>query len=124
MAYFLLVVLKINPWIGIMGALAYAYSTYDPIIVVVGHNTKMICIAYAPAVIASLFFIFQKKYLVGTALTSLFAALMLSYNHIQIAYYTLLTALAVAIAFAIHSYRHKDWKHVLISGALALLAGA
>lgn len=60
MAYFLFVVLKINPWIGIMGALAYAYSTYDPIIVAVGHDTKMICIAYAPAVLASLFLIFQK----------------------------------------------------------------
>jgi len=30
-------VLRINPWIGVLASLAYAYATYDPIIIVVGH---------------------------------------------------------------------------------------
>src|SRR5215210_5327135 len=71
-AYFLLMVLRVNPWIGIMGALAYAYSTFDPIIVFVGHDTQMICLGYAPAVLASLLLIFQKRYILGTVLTALF----------------------------------------------------
>jgi len=28
--YILMLVLRINPWIGVLAALAYAYSTYDP----------------------------------------------------------------------------------------------
>ena len=77
MSYFLLMVLRINPWLGIMGAIAYAYSTYDPIIIAVGHDTKMVCIGYAPAIIASLLLIFQKRYIIGTALTALFTAMIL-----------------------------------------------
>lgn len=39
--YILTQVLRINPWLGALAALAYAYSTYDAVIVVVGHVTKM-----------------------------------------------------------------------------------
>ncbi len=123
MAYFLFMVLRVNPWIGVMGALAYAYSTYDPIIIAVGHDTKMICIAYAPGVIASLLLIFQKRYIIGTVLTSLFAAMILWQNHIQITYYTLIIALAIGIAYAVHAIRQGRFKDVFVAGGLALLAG-
>ena len=46
--YFLAIVLGINPFIGIIGALAYSFATYNPIIIVVGHITKMHAIAYLP----------------------------------------------------------------------------
>lgn len=121
--YFLLMVMRLNPWVGVMGGIAYAYSTFDPIIVAVGHDTQMVCIAYAPAIIGSLLLILQKRYFTGTVLLALFAALMLSYNHIQIIYYTLITALAIAIGFAIQELRRGEWKHVVTSGLLALLAG-
>ncbi len=121
--YFLLMVLRVNPWLGVLGGIAYAYSTFDPIIVAVGHDTQMICIAYAPAVIGALLLIFKKRYLTGTVLLALFAAQMLSYNHIQIAYYTLITALCIGIGFTIHSLKNNEGKHVITSGLLALLAG-
>ncbi|HZG22950.1 MAG TPA: YfhO family protein, partial [Chitinophagaceae bacterium] len=123
MMYFLLMVIRLNPWIGIMGALCYAYSTYDPIIVAVGHDTKMTSLGYAPAVLAGLLLIFQRKYLSGTVLLALFAALMTAFNHIQIMYYVLWMALAIAIAFAIDRGKKGEWKHVVISGLLATLAG-
>src|ERR1700733_1070122 len=52
--YFLCLVLRINPYIGIIGGLAYAYATYNPVIVSVGHETKMQSIALMPGVIGSL----------------------------------------------------------------------
>ena len=39
--YFLSQVLRVNPYIGLFGALSYAYATYNPIIISVGHDTKM-----------------------------------------------------------------------------------
>lgn len=124
MAYFLFMVLRVNPWLGIMGAIAYAYSTYDPIIISVGHDTKMICIGYAPGVIGALLLIFQKRYIIGTVLTSLLAAMILWQNHIQITYYTLIIALALGIAYAVHAIRNGKVKDVVVAGALALFAGA
>ncbi|NII29548.1 YfhO family protein [Pseudoflavitalea sp. X16] len=124
MAYFLFIVMGVRPWVGIMGALAFAYATYNPIVTIVGHNTKMICIAYMPAVLASVLLLYQKKYVIGTVLTTLFVAMIIWQNHVQIAYYTMIMALALSVAFAIRAARNKEYKHIIVSGALALLAGA
>ena len=67
--YFLAQVLGFNTIISVVGALAYSYATYNPIIITVGHITKMHAIAYLPFFIASILLIFQKKYLWGAALS-------------------------------------------------------
>jgi len=121
--YFLCLVLRINPWISILGGLAYAYSTYDPVIIMVGHVTKMASMAYAPAVLAAFLLILQKKYWTGTALLILFSFLMISQNHVQIVYYTLLIALSIAIAYAVKAFKEKETLHLFKSAAFSIAAG-
>ncbi len=121
--YFLCIVLRINPWISILGGLAYAYSTYDPVIIMVGHVTKMAAMGYAPAVLGAFLLILQKRYWTGTALLILFSFFMISQNHVQIVYYTLLIALAIAIAYAVKAFKEKQTLHLFIAGALAIFAG-
>ncbi len=118
--YFLSLVLKVNPYIGIFGALAYAYATYNPIIISVGHDTKMQAIAYLPAFIASLLLLYDKRYLWGTALTALFTGLLISANHLQITYYAFLIAIIMSIGFGINWIKQKDFKHLFTAGGLAL----
>src|ERR1700722_19875680 len=43
--YILMAVLRVNPWVAVLASLAYAYSSYDPIIIATGHVTKMWAIA-------------------------------------------------------------------------------
>ncbi|MEO6330178.1 MAG: YfhO family protein [Ginsengibacter sp.] len=117
--YILCIVGGVNPWISILGALAYSYSTYDPIIIAVGHNTKMMSIAYLPAVLAGLLLLFQKKYWTGFAVTALFSTLLIAQNHLQIVYYTLIIAAFFTIAFLVDAYGKKD----IISAAKASLLG-
>ena len=121
--YFLCVVAGANPWVSIMGGLAYAYSTFDPIIVGVGHDTQMISIGYAPAVLAGLVLLFRKKYWTGFAITSLTSALLIGQNHVQIVYYVLIMAGIMAIAFLVKSYKEKNLPEGIKSVALALTAG-
>jgi hypothetical protein len=121
--YFLCIVLRVNPWVAIMAALAYAYSTYDPVIIMVGHVTKMASMAYAPAVIGAYLLILHKKYWTGAGLLILFSFFMISQNHVQIVYYTLLIALAITIAYAIRAFKEKEVPHLLKSGTIALIAG-
>src|SRR5678809_260502 len=42
--YLLCIALRINPYIGILGGLAYAFSTYNAVIIGVGHESKMLAI--------------------------------------------------------------------------------
>ena len=121
--YFLCVVAGANPWVSILGGLAYAYSTFDPIIIAVGHNTQMMSIGYAPAVLAGLLLLFQKKYWAGFAITSLFSALLIGENHVQIVYYTLLIAFILTVCYFIKSFKEKNISPALKGTGLGLLAG-
>jgi hypothetical protein len=121
--YLLCIVAGINPWLSIMGGLAYAYSTFDPVIVTVGHDTQMISIGYMPAVLAGLLLLFQRKYRSGFAVTALFATLLIGQNHVQMVYYTLIIAAVMYVAFIIKSYKEKQVGVAVRSGILALIAG-
>jgi hypothetical protein len=122
--YFLSQVLRVNPWIGIMGALAFAYSSYNPIIIVTGHHTKMMAIAYMPGLIAALLLIFEhRKYLLGAALTAIFTSALVAYNHLQMVYYILLVILCMGVCYAVVWFRQKDFAHFAKAAGLGLIAG-
>ncbi|MEO7316113.1 MAG: hypothetical protein ABIW47_13070 [Ginsengibacter sp.] len=121
--YFLCIVVRANPWVGIMGAIAYAYSTFDPIIIAVGHDTQMISLGYAPAVLAGIILLFQRKFWTGFAVTTLFSALLILQNHVQIVYYTLIIAAIMTIVFLVKSYREKQIAPALRGVVLAGIAG-
>lgn len=121
--YFLCIVLKVNPWLAILGGIAYAYSTYDPVIIMVGHVTKMATMAYAPAVLGAFLLILQKKYWTGTALLTLFSYLMIAQNHVQIVYYLLIICIAAAISYLIKAIKEKEVGHIVLAGVLSIIAG-
>ncbi|MBS1606800.1 MAG: YfhO family protein [Bacteroidetes bacterium] len=118
--YFLSQVLRVNPYIGIIGALAFAYATYNPTALVAGHDTKMTALALLPAFIAGILLIFEKRYIAGLALTALFTDLFVAANHPQIVYYGMIIAGFMSLAYIIRWIRQKEFRHLLISGALAL----
>jgi len=120
--YILSLVVGANPYIGILTALTYAFSTYNPIIVSVGHDTKMMAIALMPGVIAGVMLLFNKKYLAGVVVTSLFVGALITTKHYQIAYYTILIILFSSIAFAIKAIVQKDFKHLLLVAVFGISA--
>lgn len=122
MFYFMCMALRINPWIAGGCAVAYAWSTFDPIIIAVGHDSQMMSIAYAPGALAGLFLLYNRKYLAGTALTLIFSGLLIAQSHQQIVYYTLLIIGAIGIAYAIKCFRDKQLKHFVIANLLAAAA--
>ena len=121
--YFLAQVLGFNTIISIIGALGYSYATYNPIIVSVGHITKMHSIAYLPLFIGSLLVLYQKKYLLGGILTSVATVLLIQGNHIQIDYYGVLIAIFMSVYFLIIWIKNKEYTHILKTLGIGLTAG-
>jgi len=121
--YFLTQVLRVNPYAGIISGLAYAYATYNPVIISVGHETKMQAIALLPAFIAGLMLIYEKKYGWGAALTALGTAMIVDANHMQIFYYGLIIAGCMTAGYAFRWVRDKEWKHLGIAVLLAFTCG-
>ncbi|MEJ0107129.1 MAG: hypothetical protein WDO19_33400 [Bacteroidota bacterium] len=121
--YILSLALRVNPVIGITTALAYAFSTYNPVIIGVGHETKMLAIAYMPLLLAGLIYTFEKKYWIGLALTTLGTALEIGSLHPQVNYYFFLVAAAITISYLIGWIKNKEWKHIGIVIAVTVIAG-
>jgi len=123
MMYFLLMVLRINPWMGVLGGISYAYATFNLVLVAVGHDSQMATLAYSPAVLAGLFLLFQKRYLWGTLTLTAFAGMIIAHAHLQIVYYTFIVALFAGIGFLVHTLRKGDMRHTILTSALAALSG-
>ena len=120
--YILTQVLKLKPWIGILGALAYSYASYNAIITMVGHVTKFAAMGYAPLVLAGIILLMQRKYIWGFALTLIATNMFFNQNHVQIVYYFMLLIVCLGITFLIQTFKTKDFKHLLTAATLALVA--
>lgn len=109
--YVLLLVLKLDYKLAILGALAFGFSTYLIIILGVGHNAKAHAIAYMPFVLSGILLTFQKKYIYGFLLTAIALGLELSANHYQMTYYLMLLVLVLGIVYLIDAYKKQMLPH-------------
>lgn len=121
--YFLCQTLRINTVISIMAAIAYAYSTYDPVIIAVGHETKMFALDYAPGVIAGLILVFQRKFLLGTTVMAFFWGWMFSTSHLQIIYYTGIIAGLLVVVYFVQLLKEKQIITFFKALGLSAIAG-
>ena len=106
--FLLLNALKVDWKLSILGSLAFGFSTYLIIIFGAGHNAKAHTIAYMPAVIAGVLYVFQKRYLLGFIITSLAMALEIAANHIQMTYYLGFCILILGIVEVIDAIKNKE----------------
>jgi hypothetical protein len=120
--FILLLCLEINPWLAFVGALGYGFSSYFFIILEVGHNSKANAIAYLAPILGGIILLMRKKYWLGFALSTLFMALELNANHVQISYYGFMIFILVFISYFIKSIQEKNAKSFFIGAALFTIA--
>jgi len=106
--YILLLVLKIDFKIAILGALAFGFSTYLIIILGVGHNAKAHAIAYMPLVLSGIILTFQNRYFLGFIVTAIASGLELVTNHPQMTYYLGFLIIILGISYLIQALKTKQ----------------
>jgi hypothetical protein len=119
--YILFRVLRINNWLAVAGAIAYAFSSYNTTIIVNGHETKMFALAYFPAVIAGLLLIYRSKIWQGIPLLGISLSLMIATGHYQILYYAIIVVLFAVAGMFVIAFREKKLKQFFIASAAALI---
>lgn len=121
-----MVMMGVNPWIGIIAGLAYGLSTYFFLIIDAGHITKMWALVYAPPLVASVWYALRRNMWVGAILAALFGSLELGANHPQITYYFLLVCLAMWISELWFTASERVWRtfayRTMLLAIAALLA--
>lgn len=105
--WIMLLIGGVNPWVGIIPALAYGFSTYFLLIIAAGHVTKMWALVYAPLMMGGAWMTLRKDVRIGAAVTALATALEIGANHPQITYYFLVAMAALWISEAVFAIREK-----------------
>lgn len=121
--YLLSSALRWNKWLGLMGAVAFAFASYNPIVIVAGHTTKYIDVAYIPALFAAIVWAYKGQYWKGGALAGVIMAFMVDAGHFQVIYYTAITVF-VTIAFVSVFMIKKGNTQMWLKGSLFLVVGA
>ena len=120
--YILMCTLKVNRWLGAIGAVAFAFSTYNPTLVTAGHTTKLLDIIFLPLVVAGMITTYRGKIIAGGALTALGLTFFLDANHLQIIYYSIFLVVAIAIAAFVHAVRKKQLRTWVLGSCVLVFA--
>ena len=121
--WLMLLIVGVDPWVGIVPSLAYGLSTYFFLIIGAGHITKMWALVYAPLMMGGIWMTLRGDKWLGAAITALCASLEIGANHPQITYYFLLAAALFYLSEFIHALRHRHLGDLLRRTGLLLLAG-
>lgn len=125
MVGFFLLMLSFNVkwYIAVMGAIAYAFSSYFFILIGAGHIWKYVTLSYIPPTIAGIVWAYRGHVFSGSAVAALFAAVQLSSNHVQMTYYSMFLIVFMVIAFFVIAKReHAVNRWLKATGALAVAA--
>lgn len=85
--YITLILLGVNSWLSIIGAIAFSMTTNNLVLFGAGHMTKIRTFAYFGFIFAGIVLAFRKKYLLGGIIFALGLGVNLYANHVQMTYY-------------------------------------
>ena len=120
--YILLVCLRVNPWLAVIGAVAFGFSTYFIVILEAGHRSKAYAIAFMPTVLGAILYTYRRKLLLGAVLTAFFLAIEIAQNHLQITYYLVFVIVFVALAELIRMQKIGEMQKFIKASVLLVLA--
>lgn len=120
-AYFLAWFLTRDTLSSLLASCAYGLTTYLPVILVAGHNSKFVALAYAPWLLLAFAYLLKRPGAISGLLFAIALAANLQGGHVQITYYTAFIIGVWWIAEGIHAFRgQKARSWLLTSGILAV----
>jgi hypothetical protein len=129
--FILALCLRINPWIGIVGALAFGFSTYYIIIIEAGHNSKAYAIAFMAPVVGTFLMAYRGQLKWGILLSAFFMMMQIGQNHVQITYYLGFLLIGLGLLQFVLALKSKEFKQfglatlgLLVAYGLAAMTSA
>ena len=120
--YLLMLSLGVRSWVAIAGALAFGFCSYNFQIMQVGHNAKMVAIAFMPMVLASVVFAFSRNRWLGAVFLGISLAFEIMANHPQITFYLAMVILFYGGAQLYLAIKNKTLPSFIKTGVLLLVA--
>lgn len=120
--FILALCLRINPWIGVVGAIAFGFSTYYIIIIEAGHNSKAYAIAFMAPVVGTFLMAYRGQLKWGLLLSAFFMMMQIGTNHVQITYYLGFLLIGLGLLQFILAIKNKTYTQFGIATLGLLIA--
>ncbi len=91
----------------LLAACAYAMTTYLPVILIAGHNTKFVALAFAPWLLLTFVHAIRKPGMIASLLFTIALAVNLRAGHVQITYYVTFLILIWWVVLLLEARRRK-----------------
>jgi len=106
-AFLLFLAMGMNPWLAAIGAVSMTFCAYNVQIIVAGHITKTVAIAYMPWVLASIVYAYRSDRLLGSLFFALTVGFQTGANHPQITYYLGFVLIALVLGWFFVAWKEK-----------------
>ena len=107
----------------VLGAVMWTFSSYFIILVVAGHIWKLMTLAFIPPTIAGIIYTYRGRYLLGGALTALFASLQILSNHVQMSYYFAFLILFLILGYLWEAVKGRQLRRFVFASLVTLGSG-
>lgn len=135
--YVAMLAFGVSPWLAVIGALGFGLGSYNVIIIEAGHITKAWAMSMMAPIMAGMVLslrsamdedLDKKKRRIrmvwGWLLFTLSLILQISFNHIQITFYTAIACLAIGIGYLVSAIIKHQVKPAFMSALLLILGAA
>ena len=85
--YLALILLGVNPWLSILGAIAFAFTTNNLVLFEAGHTSKIRALMASVVIISGTVLAYRKQLLLGATMFTIGMAINLYANHFQMTFY-------------------------------------
>lgn len=120
--YLALVFMGVSPWLSIVGAIAFAFTTNNLVLYEAGHTSKVRVLMMCILIVVGMIKVFRKEYLSGGLLFAIGMAVSMYANHPQMVYYLGIVMAIYAVIAVVDIIKEKDFSHLLKSSGI-LAAG-
>ena len=121
--FLLMLAFGCNVYLAFLGAIAISFCSYNMQIIQVGHNSKMVAIAFMPWVLAAVVYAYRKCAFWGALLFAFALSFQIKANHPQITYYPAMIIVGYGIWQLCKAIKEKTFPKFLRTSAIVLVAG-
>ena len=121
--YLFMRALRVDRIPSVLGAIMWTFSSYFIILVTAGHIWKLMTLAFIPPTIAGIIHSYRGRYLLGGAMTALFAALQILSNHVQMSYYFAFLIVFIILGYFVEAVREKKFRPFIFASLVTLFSG-
>lgn len=121
--FLLMLAFGCNEYLAFLGAIAISFCSYNMQIIQVGHNSKMVAIAFMPWVLGAVVYAYRKCAFWGAVLFAFALSFQIKANHPQITYYLAIIILGYGIWQLCKAVKEKAFPKFLRTSIIVLVAG-